>query len=90
MAREAKPRVVGCWSGVQGLAAVERQAPAEDELIEALRPSAAVARLGDGQFRRLHQNADFDRWSSRSRADALMQTREQLSPADDAGDKAPA
>jgi hypothetical protein len=30
MPREAKPRKMGCWSGVQGLAAVERQAPVKE------------------------------------------------------------
>jgi hypothetical protein len=29
MPRKAQPRKMGCWSGVKGLAAVERQAPAE-------------------------------------------------------------
>jgi hypothetical protein len=28
MPRKAEPRKMGCWSGVEGLAAVERQAPA--------------------------------------------------------------
>ncbi len=30
MPREAEPRSVGCWSGVQGLAAEKRQAPAKE------------------------------------------------------------
>jgi hypothetical protein len=32
MPRKAEPRVMGCWSGVEGLAVEERQAPAGESV----------------------------------------------------------
>ena len=45
MPRQAEPRKVGCWSGVEGLAVVERQAPAGQSARSGMSRSWAAGRM---------------------------------------------